>query len=198
MNLTPTLIFPPRSLKYCNYSHLIIYRTTTFFQTTWKFTCMLRNLPTVLSPSSTLNMVLVRCSVGFSEEIIAIFQMIKISNWHRKWQNSQNFPFSKFLRTFCQIVDRLRGLECFKASKGKVLVVQWWSFSKSLLRFSKWKCLRVTAKMTKIPKFPIFQRFYAIFHFFDGLCRLDRWKGSTRKECVVQFVYKRDKCSFSN
>ena len=36
MNLTPTLIFPPRSLKYCNYNHLKIYRTTTFFQTTWK------------------------------------------------------------------------------------------------------------------------------------------------------------------
>ena len=120
----------------------------------------------------TLNMVLVRCSVGFSEEIIAVFQMIKISNWHRKWQNSQNFPFSKFLRIFCQIVDRLRGLECFKASKGKVLVVQWWSFSKSLLRFSKWKCLKVTAKMTKIPKFPNFQRFHAFFHFYDGLRKL--------------------------
>ena len=48
----------------------------------------------------TLTMALVRCPIGFSEEmIIALFQ--------------------KFLRIFCQIIDRLRGLECFKGSVKK-------------------------------------------------------------------------------
>ena len=81
----------------------------------------------------TLNMALVCCPVGFSEEIIAVFPPKK-SQFDTK--NSKIFHFPKFLRIFCQIFDRLRGLECFKGSTRQGLVVQL-SFLKSILPFLK-------------------------------------------------------------
>ena len=48
------------------------------------------------------------------------------------------------------------------------------------------KSLNLTPKMTKVPKFSIFQSFYAFFVKFWRLRGLECFKGSTRKTLVVQ------------
>ena len=69
----------------------------------------------------TFNMAQARCPVGFSEEIIAVFQMIKIDTETDK--KPKIFQFSKPLCIFCSSFHRLRGLECFKGSTRKKLVI---------------------------------------------------------------------------
>ena len=71
----------------------------------------------------TLNMALIRCPAGISEEIIAVFILKKIDTENDK-KKLETFHFSKFLRIFGQIVDRLRELEKFKGPTRKKLVVQ--------------------------------------------------------------------------
>ena len=68
----------------------------------------------------TLNMALIRCPVGISEEMIAVFQKKKSQIDIENDKNPQNFN----LRIFCQIVDRLRELESFKGPTRKRLVFQ--------------------------------------------------------------------------
>ena len=66
------------------------------------------------------NVALVRCPVGFSEKIIAVFQLIKKSQIDTENDKSpKNVHSSKFLRIFRQILDRLFRLESFKGSTRK-------------------------------------------------------------------------------
>ena len=52
------------------------------------------------------------CAVVFCEEIIAVFKL-KFSQIGTKIDKKpETFNLSKFLCSFCQIYDRLRGLEC--------------------------------------------------------------------------------------
>ena len=52
----------------------------------------------------TLNVAGIRCPVGFLEELIAVFKLKKISNWHRNRQQNHNFQtfnvFMQFLSLF--------------------------------------------------------------------------------------------------
>ena len=48
------------------------------------------------------------------------------------------------------------------------------------------KSLNLTPKMTKVPKFSVFQSFYAFFVKFWRLRGLECFEGSTRKTLVVQ------------
>ena len=66
-------------------------------------------------------MALLRCPVGFSEEIIAAVNLIKSQI---ETEKDKKIHFSKFLRLFRQIFDRFCGLECFKGSTTKRLIVQ--------------------------------------------------------------------------
>ena len=70
------------------------------------------------------NMTLIRCPVGFSEKISALFQLKKSQIDTEIGKNPKSFHFSNFLRIFCQISDRLRRLECFKGSTRNWLIVQ--------------------------------------------------------------------------
>ena len=58
--------------------------------------------------------------------------------------------------------DRLRGLGRFKGSARKRLVVQYFFMSR-YLQCCERKYLKFTPKMTKTPKFSIFQSFHAFF-----------------------------------
>ena len=51
-------------------------------------------------------------------------------------------------------------------------------------------------KRQKTQNFPIFKDFMHFCQIFDGFCTLERWKMSTRKECVVKYAQKRAKCNF--
>ena len=64
----------------------------------------------------TLNMALIRCPVGFSEEITAVFFVKKSQIDTETDKIPKTLMFSKFLRIFRQIFDRLRELEYFKWS----------------------------------------------------------------------------------
>ena len=97
----------------------------------------------------TLNMVLIRLPVGFSEEIIAVFQMKKSQIDTENDKNPKIFHFSKFLRIFRRILDRLRGLECFKGSTRKERVGFPVVVSEEFSAFLKLKCPKLTPKMTK-------------------------------------------------
>ena len=71
------------------------------------------------------NMALTHGPVGFSEEIIAVFElkMSQIDTENNK--NPKNFQFSMVFFAFFRLsVDRLRRLECFIGSTRKTLVVQ--------------------------------------------------------------------------
>ena len=97
----------------------------------------------------TFNEARTLCPIGVYEEIIAVLQMKKISNWHRKWfpilnvfmhflsnfrwtswirwlktLNMRFQSFFSFFKVYMLIFDRLRGLECWKESERKVFVVQ--------------------------------------------------------------------------
>ena len=71
----------------------------------------------------TLNMVLVCCAVGVSEEIIYVFQMKKSQIDTENDKNSKIFQFSKLLCIFCRSFDRLRILQSFNGSTRNRLVV---------------------------------------------------------------------------
>ena len=71
----------------------------------------------------TLIMALIRCPLGFSEEITDAFQMKKPQNDTENDKNPKIFHFLKFLRFFRQFFYRLRGLECFKSPTRKKLIV---------------------------------------------------------------------------
>ena len=60
------------------------------------------------------------------------------------------------------------------------------------------KSLKLTPKMTKFPKFSIFQSFYAFLVKFWRLRGLECFKGSTRKTLVVQWPFSRVYCIFLN
>ena len=60
----------------------------------------------------TLNMAGIPCPVCFSEEIIAVFKLKIISNWHRSNKKPKILKPTKFLCSFRQIFDRLCGLQC--------------------------------------------------------------------------------------
>ena len=94
----------------------------------------------------TLSMVLVRFPVGIFEEIIAVFQ-IKKSQIDTENDKIPKFFFQGFYEflTYRKIFERLRELEKYKGPTRKKLVVQT-SFLKSLLHFSKLKCLELTRK----------------------------------------------------
>ena len=62
-----------------------------------------------------LNMVQARCQVGFSEKIVEKKSQIET-------ENDKSFPFFKDFTHFCQILDKLRGIKCFKGSTRKELV----------------------------------------------------------------------------
>ena len=51
----------------------------------------------------TLNVALVRCPVVVYEEIIAVFQIKKSQIDTENDKKPQNFHFSKFVHSFCQI-----------------------------------------------------------------------------------------------
>ena len=70
------------------------------------------------------NMALIPCRVGLSKEIIAVFHMIKSQTDTQNDKNHEILSFSKFLRIFCQLFDRLGELELYKGSTRKMLVVQ--------------------------------------------------------------------------
>ena len=58
----------------------------------------------------TVKMARISYPVGFSEEIIAIFEMKKVSNWHRKWQKPKTFFFYRnfyaiFVKFLTDFVD---------------------------------------------------------------------------------------------
>ena len=58
--------------------------------------------------------------------------------------------------------------------------------SEEIMAVSFEKSLKLTPKMTKVPKFSIFQSLYAFFVKFWRLRGLECFKGSTRKTLVVQ------------
>ena len=64
-------------------------------------------------------MALFFCPVGFLEVIIAVFLLKKSQTDTKNDKNSKIFNFSKFLRIFRQIFERLRKLERQKRSKGE-------------------------------------------------------------------------------
>ena len=64
------------------------------------------------------------CPVGFSEELISVFEVKRSQIDTENDKKSKVVLFSKFLCICCQSFDKLRGLECFKGSKRKRLVVQ--------------------------------------------------------------------------
>ena len=52
----------------------------------------------------TLNMILIRCPVGFSGEMIAVFQVKKIQIDTEDLKNPKNFHFYMCSRIFCHIL----------------------------------------------------------------------------------------------
>ena len=71
----------------------------------------------------TINMVQVCCPVGVSEEIMAVF-LKKSLNLTPKMTNVPKFSVFQSFDAFFVKFWRLRGLECFKGSTRKTLVVQ--------------------------------------------------------------------------
>ena len=69
-------------------------------------------------------MALIRCSVGLSEEIIAVFHMKKSQVDIENDKNPKISQFSKSLCIFSRIFDGLCGLEQGKRSKRKECVVR--------------------------------------------------------------------------
>ena len=71
----------------------------------------------------TLTMALLRCpvAVGFSREVIAVFPMKQSQIDTENDENPKICQFS-ILRIFRQFFDRIRGLECFKGSTGRLFV----------------------------------------------------------------------------
>ena len=72
----------------------------------------------------TLNMALIRCPAGVSDEIIAVFQIEKSQIDTENDKEPQNLHFLKFLRIFHRIFESLREFEKFKGPTRKRLVVQ--------------------------------------------------------------------------
>ena len=81
----------------------------------------------------TINMVHVCCSVGVSEEIMAVFYLKKSLNLTPKMTKVPKFSILQSFYAFFVKFWRLRGLECFKGSTRKTLVVQ--------LPFSRGYCI---------------------------------------------------------
>ena len=70
----------------------------------------------------TLNMAGIRRPVGFCGGIIAVFKLKNASNWHRNRQKPKIFKHSKFLCSFCQFFDRLRGWNVKDGHQRKTLL----------------------------------------------------------------------------
>ena len=118
----------------------------------------------------TLNMALVRCAVGFSEEIIAVFQ-IKKSQIDTENDNSRGFQFSKFLRIFGRIFNRLRGLDCFKGSTRKQCSVV---VFEEFIAFFRKKMSQIYTENDNSKVF-LFSKILCIFiQIFEGLRQLER------------------------
>ena len=129
-----------------------------------------------------------RCLVIVDEEINAVFGKKKTQKWQKKNKNFLIFYFYAILVKFSiDSVDE------------NVENAQHSTDSLSSRRFRKHNCCflneksKLTPKMTKIPKFSNFQRFYAFFpkfstHFVD--CPI--WKASTKEGmcCPVGFFEK--------
>ena len=71
----------------------------------------------------TLDVLRIRCPVGFSGQIVALIHMKKSQIDTENDKYHKIFHIYQFLRTFCQIFDKLRGLENFKGSTRKKLVL---------------------------------------------------------------------------
>ena len=54
----------------------------------------------------TLNMAGIRCPVGFSEELSAVFKVKKSQVGTEMDKKPKRFKLSKFLGSFCQIFDQ--------------------------------------------------------------------------------------------
>ena len=119
---------------------------------------------------SMFNKARICCPVIVYEEINAFF-LKKDSKMIRKTNISR---FLTFLCNFCQIFDRLRGLEFENAQHGTNSL-----FSRI---FRKDNCC--FPKMTKIPKVSNFQKFCAFFPSFRRTLWIGRLNGSTRKGVV--------------
>ena len=107
----------------------------------------------------TLNKATIRCPAGFSEKIIASFQMKKISNWHRKLQKTQNFQFFKNFSKLLQLLGKFStdfvGWSVENGQQGNKML------SSRLFRrvcFSLWieKSLKLLPKTTKNRNFSNF------------------------------------------
>ena len=147
---------------------------SNFWQTSW------------IKTLETLNMALIRCPVGLSEEIIAVFHMKKYQIDTENDKIPKIFQFVKIFTIFCQIFIRRRGLECFKGSLREKLVVQW-SFPKSLLHFFEWRCLKLTTKITKkFKSFPIFKDF---MHFFRRTSWIETLKRVNKEGMCCPVVF---------
>ena len=117
----------------------------------------------------------------------------KTQKWQRKPKISR---FLTFLSSFCQIFDRIRGmLKTINMVQGLLSSRR---FRKDNGCFITEKSLKLTPKMTKVPKFSIFQSFYAFLVKFWRLRGLECFKGSTRKTLVVQWPFLRVYCIFLN
>ena len=141
-----------------------------------------------------LNIALIYCPVGISEERMPVFQMKKpqIDFENDKNHKLSVFHFSKFLRIFFKIFDWLRGFKFVKWSERKGLVVQW-TFLKVFCILKK-KVFKLTPKRTNTTKFPNFQRFYAFFpNFRRTLCFGTLKKANKARISCPVVVYEKTK-----
>ena len=125
----------------------------------------------------TLNMALIRCPVGIPEEILAVFQMKKISNWHRKWQ--KNPKISIFQSFYAFFVKLLTDFVNWKVLKGE----QWKGWLSSSL-FWRVYCIFQNENVSNWHR--IWQKFQKVLifkgsgHFFPNF-RRTLWIGTLKR-----------------
>ena len=107
--------------------------------------------------------------------------------------NPKMFQFSNFSHSFRQIFEGLRGLRSIasKGHQGKDCL------SISFFDFFNGKCLNLTPKLTKIPKFSNFQSFYAIVSQFSiDFVDWNVERGHQGKNVLSSRLFPRVNCSF--
>ena len=137
-----------------------------------------------------LDMALLRCPVGFSEEIVAVIQMKKSQFDTENDKNHKTLHFSKFLRNFRQIFDRLRGSTRKKSGCPEV-------FSEEYIAFFTMKMSQIDTEKAKVPNFLNFKKFYAFIPNFGR----NLWIGTLKivqqgENVLLSRLPRRVYCSF--
>ena len=113
-------------------------------------------------------------------------------------KNQKFYRFSTFLCIFCQIFDRLRGLELKTFNMALIRCPV--GFSEEIfVVFQTKENLKLTPKTTKIPKFSIFQTFKSIFvKFLKDFVDWIVLKGQQRKNVLSSRLFRRVYYSLSS